>query len=202
MSRPVWPQTIHSSTLTEPVFSLSLPLFFRSPAIFVSQFIQFISLLLFAFASPCHQGPMVVSFYQPVIDTLEYLTLCQFIFLVPNSEQASSLFDPWRIQETVVWGFWFVFIPISVLLSSKSLMSVVFLFFCFFLSYFMKVFIASNFIFSFPEKNLKHLRYNRFYPDIISLLTLFWKEGILLPFLQEQPSPDVSMISLSIFLSQ
>ena len=37
---------------------------------------------------------MVVSFYQPVIDTLEYLTLCQFIFLVPNSEQASSLFDP------------------------------------------------------------------------------------------------------------
>ena len=62
------------------------------------------------------------------------------------------------------------------------------------------MFIANNLIFSFPKKNLKHLRCNLFYPDIISLFTLIWKEGIVLSFLQEQPSPDVSMV-IPLYLS-
>lgn len=137
---------------------------------------------------------MVISFYQAVIDALECFTFCRFIFLVPCPEQVSSLAlsvwpqKSWRIQETVMWGYWFASIPISVLLICW-IFSVDCVPFCL-TSW--RFFIANNSYF--PEKNLSHLRYNLFYLGIISLFTHISREEMSFLFFKEQPSPDVSTI--------
>lgn len=76
-------------------------------------------------------------------------------------------------------GFWLVFIPVGALLSTGSLVLIVFL-----TVSFLKVFIANNLI-SFPEKNVSCLRYILFYPQYDFLIYSCLRGRNALPLFQE-----------------